>query len=584
MIRTFLSTSVLLASSLLVGQGTVVVQVLTPSSIAGPVGHVFMPIASTEDPISTWGVPDMTDPANAVTGELALGRDGSAADTLGCDPLVNGSEVAGKIAVFYRGVCPFSQKAINAQNAGAIAVLVIFDSDTVENRRPGAGPDGPNITIPVALISETGGMAIRPVMDVEPVTAFLGNNFQAFPNNIHFGVFDVLVPSALSVPTAIAVDASEYQVPLGAFIHNWGSELISTARLRATVMQGATEVYSEVSDNQTLFPGDSLFVELPTFTQPSYSGTYSIDYTLESDVEDNYTLDNTFDVPLSFGTVMSYVPVDENGLPTANNYYAPNPREGAFRTCIQFADTNASRLVVPGLYFSATTYTDQADPVDTTLTNLLVVVQAYLWNQVVTSPFAFPEDGSLTTLTNGDYSYPSNLQEEVIYIPFEEPVELDNNQRYLFCVQTSDPLVFHGWNEDVDYQTNAQFFTEPTSIIQNNTTWFNGFVNTPGGPCMAIKTVDENTIGIAENANKVDITPYPNPTNDFLNIPMKGFSGAATLQIFDISGAKVAEQKVAVGGNNLLNVDVKGISAGTYMFHMEFENGKRSDFRVVVAK
>lgn len=65
---------------------------------------------------------------------------------------------------------------------------------------------------------------------------------------------------------------------------------------------------------------------------------------------------------------------------------------------------------------------------------------------------------------------------------------------------------------------------------------------------------------------------------------MKGQTGAAALRIFSLDGQLVSEQKVAVGGNETIVVDLTGMSAGTYQFHMDFENGQRSDFRVVVTK
>ena len=69
-----------------------------------------------------WGV-DMT--TVSVTDTLVLVDDGTAADSLGCNSLVNGSAVNGKIAVVYRGDCEFGTKALNAQLAGAVGVMVI---------------------------------------------------------------------------------------------------------------------------------------------------------------------------------------------------------------------------------------------------------------------------------------------------------------------------------------------------------------------------------------------------------------------------------------------------------------------------
>ncbi len=575
--RQLLSTSLIIATSLLFGQGSVVVQVLTPVSIADSYDNAFASAANS------WGVADLTIPANAVQGPLMIGLDGTEADSLGCEPLVN--DLTGQIAVIYRGTCGFSTKALNAQNAGAIGVLLISNADNLAITMQG-GTVGLDVTIPVAMISMSSGAIIRPVLDAEEVTAFIGNNFGAFPNNMNIDVEDVLVPAATSVPPLIAANATEFEVSMGSFMHNFGSEDQTAVRLRAIVSQNGTEIYNEVSDLQTVLTGDSVFVELPVFSAASYAGEYTITYSTELEGGDAFPQDNSYSVPLVFNDVFSYVPTDNTtAQPVANNYFRPATSQGAFRTCMQFSNANASRLAVTGMYFSSTTPADLAAPPDSALTDRLVTTFAFLWTDAIASPFDTPTDAGLSLLAPGSYSFTGDLQSENVFIPFEETLFLEDNLRYLFCVETNDEIMFHGWNTDVDYGQNANFgFIDPTSVIRNGTSWFNGFAGTTGGPAIAIQTIDATSIGINENANRVEITPYPNPTTDYLRIPMKGFAGKATLQIFDLNGSKVAERTLAVGGNSIATVDMTGIAAGTYMFHMEFENGQRSDFRAVVVK
>jgi len=66
--------------------------------------------------------PDVNNLEAPVTGQVAIVNDGSfSRPTLGCNPLANAEEVEGKIAIVDRGTCFFADKALNAQNAGAIA-------------------------------------------------------------------------------------------------------------------------------------------------------------------------------------------------------------------------------------------------------------------------------------------------------------------------------------------------------------------------------------------------------------------------------------------------------------------------------
>ena len=61
--------------------------------------------------------------ASTSPADLALADDGDRhRATDGCEPLTNG--VAGKIALIDRGTCTFKQKAVNAQAAGAIGVII----------------------------------------------------------------------------------------------------------------------------------------------------------------------------------------------------------------------------------------------------------------------------------------------------------------------------------------------------------------------------------------------------------------------------------------------------------------------------
>ncbi len=53
-----------------------------------------------------------------------------------CEDLVNANEIAGKIAMIDRGTCEFGSKALRAQQAGAVAVIICNFED------PAAGMAG----------------------------------------------------------------------------------------------------------------------------------------------------------------------------------------------------------------------------------------------------------------------------------------------------------------------------------------------------------------------------------------------------------------------------------------------------------
>jgi Zn-dependent metalloprotease len=97
-----------------------------------------------------------------LTGDLVLALDGvGGADTSttnGCTPLTNAAQVAGKIALVDRGVCGFTVKVKNAQDAGAIGAVV---ANNVGSAPLGLGGADPTITIPSLGISLPNGNIVK---------------------------------------------------------------------------------------------------------------------------------------------------------------------------------------------------------------------------------------------------------------------------------------------------------------------------------------------------------------------------------------------------------------------------------------
>lgn len=89
-------------------------------------------------------------------GDLVLVDDGSAAPEEGCNALTNGGAVNGNIAVAVRGSCNFSLKALNAQNAGAIGLIIINNGGNTPGSL-GDGGEGPQVNIPVVMVPTADG-------------------------------------------------------------------------------------------------------------------------------------------------------------------------------------------------------------------------------------------------------------------------------------------------------------------------------------------------------------------------------------------------------------------------------------------
>ena len=87
-----------------------------------------------------------------------------------CDPITNGGDLSGKIAVIRRGECEFGFKALAAENEGAVAVIMVNNVEGEAITMAG-GAVGEQVTIPLFMVSDTDGEAIIEQLLSETVNA-----------------------------------------------------------------------------------------------------------------------------------------------------------------------------------------------------------------------------------------------------------------------------------------------------------------------------------------------------------------------------------------------------------------------------
>ncbi len=107
-----------------------------------------------------------------VTSNIVLVQDsGGASTTDGCEaPFINAAQIAGNIAFIDRGSCAFALKTKNAQDAGAVGVII---ANNVAGPAPGMAGDDPTIIIPTLSVSLDDGNLIRAQFPGGPVTGRL---------------------------------------------------------------------------------------------------------------------------------------------------------------------------------------------------------------------------------------------------------------------------------------------------------------------------------------------------------------------------------------------------------------------------
>lgn len=148
---------------------------------------------------------------------------------------------------------------------------------------------------------------------------------------------------------------------------------------------------------------------------------------------------------------------------------------------------------------------------------------------------------------------------------------------------------------DVQFDINAEngevFFSSPiTSGVEYHWTFGDGTDTTTATPfasheytitgdievCLEIdfgcgtssncQTFDAFPTSI-EDQTASDITLYPNPANDVVNIQFSGAkSGIQSVQIYDLKGQLVHEQTIELSGNNTVNI--KSLDSGMYLLQI----------------
>ncbi|GGD34230.1 T9SS-dependent M36 family metallopeptidase [Flavobacterium orientale] len=154
-----------------VGPPTLALNVNSPTAIAGT-------YAIRDNNFNPGNVPLPTAP-NGITSNLVLYVDGTPDTSDACSAAVNAQAIAGKICVIRRGTCLFVEKVKNAQNAGAIAVIIV---NNVDGNIVMGGADA-TITIPAISVTQAVGEAIIAQMAQGIVNATLQNPLDVFINS-----------------------------------------------------------------------------------------------------------------------------------------------------------------------------------------------------------------------------------------------------------------------------------------------------------------------------------------------------------------------------------------------------------------
>ncbi len=549
----------------------------------------------TED--GTWGLAsDFNVDGTYVQGELILMNDGTPGTNAtygnllseeGCNPSPAGA-YAGKIVVLRRNTCEFGTKALNAQNGGALAVILVNREDAEIGML--GGVDGINVTIPMVAISSSDGNQLITEMASGPVVMFIGNKFGIFNNDLGSDPGNTIIATQASTPSILAQNGTEFSFTPGIQIVNYGLNTQSDIYVTATVAApGNPTAYSEVlgpltmnyKDTAALFAGNP--DAFPALALASYPvGEYTLTYTVSLGVNtDEAPGDNAFTSKFYVTEdIFSYARHNASaGEPVVNSF--PKNYTQGYKSCIRFNDANADRAGVLGLHTAVS--------IDTSQFALGQQIQlfGYKWNDAVNTLTPAATYDALVQVAYASFDAIETsgfLNGQEVFIPFETPFILENNQLYLFCVVTETPEPAFGYDNGVNYNANmgiSNNVTFPIYIDNTGTTtdqWFSAGWNGNPAPSIGLQLFPAAELGLTETST-IEASVYPNPTNDNVTITVNA-KGAGNLVVTDITGKIVMNNAISLA-NGQSNVNMSSLEAGLYIFNITLDNGKTAQFNVV---
>jgi hypothetical protein len=137
---------------------------------------------------------------SSVTASVVLANDGTGTTSDACEALTNGAAVSGNIALVDRGTCNFTVKVKNAQNVGAVGVIVANNAST---GLPGMGGSDPTITIPSLGITQALGTSIKANL-AGGVNATIGVDASAGLSGTNSGCVRMFAPNPLQSGSSVS--------------------------------------------------------------------------------------------------------------------------------------------------------------------------------------------------------------------------------------------------------------------------------------------------------------------------------------------------------------------------------------------
>ena len=607
-----------------------VFQIKSPASIKG-----FYNFGYGDSTNSSWNNGSLA--KKSITADLALatGADSLAGSTLQ-------GNYSGKIAVVYRGTYAFATKALNAQNAGAVAVIILnhgknlttgaIDSNEVFNLsgllegETASNATGLQVTIPVIEISLKDGLAIsKALRNKETVTGYLGQKIK-YDNDLALSWKYSLQPRYYTRNSKLTLQG-EVSDTFAIRILNTGNldqqNILYTASItnsKKQVIFSDTVAYFSVDSNkvihQIVIPkGDTtdylFFNKVFIPTSDFQSGHYQLKFQVLNyktsnydTIIDDYPLDNvlTSDFYVS-DSLFSVVPLDSititdpvtNIVKTYNNsaslYNFDRPKKSAslnyttWSSCMVFKDPNASRLKATGVSFWAKK-NDSLHP-NAVLKGEKVSISFWEWddNFNYRDTFMFNNAKNVPLVDNQTFTFTDSLSIKYQNVKFDDQIALEDNKKYAVCFTSLSDFIDFGFAVPNSISFTSYYYNNPYLLAFIDQKAYSSVFGYNYPFSMTLDLIENKaSINELDMLNR-SIKVYPNPASSSLNVSFElDNSSEYNITVTDLSGKVVYNTKSNKGniGSNTMTIDTKSLNNGMYVLNITTNNSVTSKkFNVV---
>jgi hypothetical protein len=229
---------------------------------------------------------------------------------------------------------------------------------------------------------------------------------------------------------------------------------------------------------------------------------------------------------------------------------------------------NSDKLIISGTYYSGLVEHGLSSMIDTS--GEIIWNKSYLYESVF-------DQYDATRAMNGD----------IISIGITTVAD-EGNSGYISRIDSTGEVLWqrrYNYNENTDFFTNVIETSDGGLLINGSAD--DGFEG--GGQNLWLVKLD--SMGCLEpncwvglesvEANKLGVSIFPNPANDWLNFKLQNTMQPVALELFSIAGQREMNTKLTAP---LEAIQISHLSAGLYLAKFTLEDGRSVTERVVIAR